>query len=121
MIHIVRAIECDKNDCPFYLNRDFACNDLKDYYINKQYIVYFENILIEYCDKHIEGVKIKMSNDRVFLAVMNMDSMLNLISDSTSDKEMVDDIITNLQKVEKDYNVTLLREIEWLKNKMKGE
>jgi len=50
-----------------------------------------------------------------------MDSMLNLISDSTSDKEMIDDIITNLQKVEKDYNVTLVKEIEWLKNKMKGE
>ena len=47
--------------------------------------------------------------------------MLNLIPDFTTDMEMVDDIITNLQKVEKDYNVTLVKEIEWLKNKMKGE
>ena len=121
MIHIVRAMECNKDDCSYYLNRDFAYNDLNEYYINKQYIVHIEKVLIIYGTKHIEGVKIKMSNERIYLAVMNMDSMLNLISDSTSDKEMIDDIITNLQKVEKDYNVTLVKEIEWLKNKMKGE
>lgn len=121
MIHIVRAMECNENECSFYLNKDFAYNDLKDYYINKQYIVSFEKVLIRYCETPIEGIKIIMSTGRVFLAVMNMGSMLNLIPDFTTDMEMVDDIITNLQKVEKDYNVTLVKEIEWLKNKMKGE
>jgi hypothetical protein len=89
MIHIVRAMECNKDDCPFYLNRDFTYNDLKEYYINKQYIVHIEKVLIRYGTNPIEGIKIKMSNERIYLAVMNVDSMLNLISGSTSDKEMV--------------------------------
>jgi hypothetical protein len=121
MIHIVRAMECNKNEYSYYLKKDFVYEDLKDYYINKQYIVSFEKVLIRYCETPIEGIKIIMSTGRIYLAVMNMDSMLNLISDSTSDKEMVDEIITNLQKVEKDYNISLIKEIEWLRNKMGGE
>ena len=75
----------------------------------------------KYCIKNGIGsiAECKYDEDKYILSFLNTLEVKEVKEPTASDRDMAEEIIINLKRVEQDYRIDLTKEMEWVRSKVK--